>query len=981
MDEPKAPLADQGSCTSNTSAFFVPRPQVSTSPIEATPPISLSRITGKFTVLYSNVRSLLPKIDHLRITVVNTLPHIICLTETWLSSNISDAEVFLPGYSLYRKDRNREGGGVLIYVDIRIQSQVLSYTTEGLEILWVKLTLCPGSTITVGVYYRPPDSPAQSIDQLENVLDELTPAELSKLLLVGDFNINFMPSATSSLKTKLLQLMYKFNLTQVVDEPTRFSPTGVTSIIDLALLSNASLCVAMEILPPISTSDHFVIRLSLALNSSQQIRRKQESHIHWMYGRADFDLARALILSTNWDFLITDDVEASWYNWRVTFMKIMETTIPHRQVSVQKNLPWITYGIVKTMLQRDRLFRRAKRSRCVQTWNKYKHVRNLVTQRLKHAKRKFFQGLNNTNPKKFWSLIRSTNSVSSVPTLMHNGISATTDLEKTEMLNEFFVSTFNHSIPPLTVSLPAGNLPPKNFPHKLLCSVTETKHLLLALNIKKASGPDNIAASMLKEVAAEIAPSVTRLFNLSLVSGCLPLEWKRSHIVPIPKLDELSNASNYRPISLLCVISKLLEKHVYAIVLRHATSHNLISSCQWGFLSRRSTGTALLKVTTDWMQTLDKQESIMTVFFDLRKAFDSVPHQPLIEKLQAVQLNPYICQWIHNYLFQRQQRVVLNGVSSSWLPVISGVPQGSVLGPLLFILYINDICNQPWSSRTKLNLYADDMTLYKPMKRAQDFMDFQDDINLVVDFVASILLKLNSAKTKYMYMSRKRNSAVLHVPTVSNVQLERVEQFRYLGVIVSSDLSWSPQIQAIVCRGKRMLGSIYRKYYKFSHPATMLKLYIAFVRPILEYVSFVWAPHKLKDMEMLERVQHFALKISLKRWSGHYSEKLVFAELPTLLFRRNCARVTILYKILNKLIDFPSGYIEERVTSISYQLRDFQCNFKATFRPRTNEVFHSFFPTSIRLYNKLPFSTRESTNICVFRRKILHSIFLSQPLS
>ncbi len=186
MEEPKTPLADQGPCTSNSSAFFV------------------------------------PKIDHLRITVVNILPHIICLTEMWLSSNISDAEVFIPGYSLYRVDRNREGGGLLIYVDNRIQSHVLSYTTEGLEILWVKLTLCPGSIITVGVHYRPPDSPAQSIDQLENVLDELTPAELSKLLLIGDFNVNFMPSATSSMKTKLLQLMYKFNLTQVVDEPTRF---------------------------------------------------------------------------------------------------------------------------------------------------------------------------------------------------------------------------------------------------------------------------------------------------------------------------------------------------------------------------------------------------------------------------------------------------------------------------------------------------------------------------------------------------------------------------------------------------------------------------------------------------------------------------------------------------------------------------------------------------------------------------------------
>ncbi len=185
-----------------------------------------------------------------------------------------------------------------------------------------------------------------------------------------------------------------------------------------------------------------------------------------MYGRADFDLARALILSTNWDLLITDDVEASRYNWRVTFTKIMETTIPHRQVSIQKNLPWITYGIVKIMLQRDRLFRRAKRSGCVRTWNKYKQFRNLVIQRLKRAKQNFFQGLNNTNPKKFWSLIRSTNSVSSVPTLMHNGMSATTDLEKTEMLNQFFESTFNHSIPPLSVSLPTGNLPSRNFPHE-----------------------------------------------------------------------------------------------------------------------------------------------------------------------------------------------------------------------------------------------------------------------------------------------------------------------------------------------------------------------------------------------------------------------------------------------------------------------------------------------------------------------------------
>ena len=231
-------------------------------------------------------------------------------------------------------------------------------------------------------------------------MDEVAPMDATKFVLVGDFNINFN-SESSPLKVKLLQLMYKYNLAQVIDQPTRYAPTGTMSTIDLVLLPNLSMCSNVELLPPLSTSDHFVISLSLSLNSIHLRRRKQETRTLWMYGQADFDLARALISSIDWDAIcmISDEVEASWHTWKLTFMNIMKTAIPHRQITMLKNLPWITYGIVKFMQKRDRVVCTAKRSGSAELWNKYKQIRNLIT-RFKHAKRQFFQRLNHTNPNK-----------------------------------------------------------------------------------------------------------------------------------------------------------------------------------------------------------------------------------------------------------------------------------------------------------------------------------------------------------------------------------------------------------------------------------------------------------------------------------------------------------------------------------------------------------------------------------------------------
>ena len=320
-----------------------------------------------------------------------------------------------------------------------------------------------------------------------------------------------------------------------------------------------------------------------------------------------------------------------------------------------------------------------KLGKCTGNYAKFKYARNKFVAKLCNAKEKLFANLDPRDQNKFWKTVKYlNNSAVSIPTLFHNDTLVASDKGKANLLNSFFSTCFNTSHPPLSNDNQCS-VKPIECCEEILCTVEEVEYLLSNLSKCKATGPDGVSDTMLKYTVTNIAPSVTKLFNLSIKSVRIPMDWKQSLVVPIPKASAMSSPNNYCPISLLSTLSKLLERHMYMLISSYLSEHHILSSSQYGFSPGKGTVTALLTTTDNWFKLLEEGNGC-AILFDYRKAFDSVPHQPLLDKLLNLGLDKTIFHWVENYLTLRYQKVAVNGSTSDCTAVLSGVPQGSVLG-------------------------------------------------------------------------------------------------------------------------------------------------------------------------------------------------------------------------------------------------------------------------------------------------------------
>ena len=487
-----------------------------------------------------------------------------------------------------------------------------------------------------------------------------------------------------------------------------------------------------------------------------------------------------------------------------------------------------------------------------------------------------------------------------------------------------------------------------------------------------APGPDGITAWMLTNFAQSIAPSLSSIFNLSIAIGGLPADWKLSNIIPIPKSSARDDVRFFRPISLLPIVGKILEKHIHQLLLEFMSSKGLLSENQFGFRKGRSTVTPLLLATHHWHKSLENKHQVACVFFDYKKAFDSVPHQSLLNKLYHLQLPSPLIRWIEGYLAQRFQRVTLNGQCSSWLPVRSGVPQGSILGPLLFLSYINDLSCCSLSRSAKLLMFADDVLLYKPITTHTDFIAFQNDVDAIGHWSLQNHLSLNISKTKFMLISRSKRYS-LQCPNVllDGSQLEQVSHFKYLGVWISADLSWSKHIMTVTCKSRRLLGYIFRTFPHCS-PTAIMTLYRAQVLPILDYGCIIWDPHFKKDSALLESVQLFATRMATKSWNASAVSLNSKLNLSTLSSRRTYFKVLYVYKFLNGHLYCPPDLFIWR-PNVKVRV----CHPKQLLQPfaKTSAFSSSYFVSSVKLWNFLPAELVFNPCISLFKSTVKNLYF------
>ena len=762
---------------------------------------------------------------------------------------------------------------------------------------------------------------------------------------------------------RVCNILDSYCLSQIVSGYTHVSPCGNTSLIDLALTTSPSQIKHCAIIPPLANSDHNGLKLEIEWKDTSS-RTYSRRRTIWRYAHADFNKACDLILETDWKAIICErDIEKSWSQWQEASLSIMEKCIPKKVLPPKRhNLPWLNKSMIQSMRRRNALFRRAKRSNNPMHLSQYKHARNKVVSQLRCAKKQFFRNLNPSNTKDFWKSVKYLTKKDSIGTVIHEDHLCKSDLDKANGINAFFSKCFNQSVPPICPTVSSST----EVPTSLLCTESQVYDLLRSLDTSKSSGPDGISARMLKNTARAIAPSITNLFNGSIRCGYPPSGWKTSSVVPIPKKPRAQQSSDFRPISLLPIISKVLERHFFKLINSHLAENHPLSNCQWGFQPGKSTVSALIECTHDWFLQLEKQKEIGAVFFDFRKAFDTVPHQPLLDKLHRLGLDPHITTWIHNYLAERYQKVVLNGECSQVSHVLSGVPQGSILGPLLFLIYIDDITDIALSPESKLVLYADDILLYRTISSRSDFNLLQNDIDAISNWASSNFMTFNESKCKLMQISRKRNPTTPISPLLLNgSQLETVPSFKYLGVLISSDLSWSQHIESVCSKARKILGLIYRRFYHHADTPTLQRLYVSLVRPHLEYVAPIWSPHLLQDINTLESVQKFALRLCGKNWNLGYCELLNLFKLPTLENRRLHLKLCTLFKIVHNLCSF-----NRTLPLISPYSHNTRClTFLQPFA-RTVAFRSSFFPDAISYWNCLPECVVSSPSYYVFKERL-----------
>ena len=532
---------------------------------------------------------------------------------------------------------------------------------------------------------------------------------------------------------------------------------------------------------------------------------------------------------------------------------------------------------------------------------KYRRSRNKAQKAVRHTKHTYGKNLAleaKTNNKAIWKYVSSKTKVKvGISDLLKpDGTLATTDKDKAECLNSQYCRVFTSED---TNAIP--DIPPKTTITEPLTGIKvdmdSIRKKLNSLKADKAPGDDGIHPRVLKEASDVLAAPISILFQKSLDEGVVPSQWKDAVVTPIYKKGARKQPANYRPVSLTSVLCKLLERVIVENITDHLSKNDLQAAEQHGFTKGKSTSTNLLEALNVWTEALQHNIPVDVVFLDYAKAFDTVPHKRLIRQVQSFGIDGTILKWIEDFLEGRRQRVKVKGEVSEWAPVSSGVPQGSVLGPALFSLFVNDC---PRMVNSIMSLFADDTKLYAALSRGVDDTDsIQDDLNILQDWAKSMCMKFHPDKCLTMHLGTSNPTAdyTMITDTGDSHTLASVTEEKDLGVIVDNKLSFCAHTTAAIQKANRILGLL-RRTFSCMDKTIFIHLYKSLVRPHLEYASPVWSPSTLNLQRQLEQVQRRATRMVPELRKRTYESRLQALNLPSLAYRRRRADIIQAFKII-----------------------------------------------------------------------------------
>ena len=931
---------------------------------------------GDLRVMHVNVRSLIKNIDLL--AAESHQYDIITISETWIQSIrlIDETKLEIPGFhSLAKLDRQDGYGGVAIYVRSNLVCKPRpDLQVDGLEAVWIE-TKFNKQSLLVGCFYRSPDKRLAYWDLVEESIRKANNTTI-KFIVLGDFNADWLGNPPK----RYLDIINLYQLTQLINEPTRITTTTKTCI-DHILVQSCNLINFVKVLPPFC-SDHSVPCVNIIKTKPNNYSFKRNIFI---YSKLNKERFLSLLQEIDWlKIFLVDDINVSAETFTDIFFSIAKQCMPTKTVKVRSNdTPWMTDELRCSIVKRNKMYKKAKLSAKAEDWEHFRVYRNELTNKIRLRKIEYLNDLNGkvSDPllfgnKQWWKLVnkflnRKGVNNDEIPPISYNGKTYYSNKEKASALNDFFVDQ---------CTLPGNDdpLPHIDFKHteftEMVLTVEEVMKEIKVLKQNKAVGPDQIHNKLLVAAADIIADPLTKFFNRCLDNSIFPKIWKTAYVTPIYKKGNRDECTNYRPVSLLSCVGKLFERCVHVHMNTFFTQNKLIISAQSGFIKGDSTTSQLLSIYNDIVSNYDKGITTQSIFFDLSKAFDRVWHRGLLLKLEAIGIRGKFLKFVHNYLTDRYQAVVVKGEKSGLKAVPGGVPQGSVLGPLLFLVYINDIVQNIVSS---IKLFADDTSISHGNINANIRQEVLNSDLLKIEEWAK-LWKLTFNENKTELLNFRRGNEPIYDLKFANTILFNTESHNHLGLIIQENCKWGEHINCIA-KKTNMLISFLRSY-KYSLCRKSLEImYKSFILPIFDYADIIWDSCTDGQSDILEKIHLEAIRIITGSVKGTCHQKLYEESgFTSLKNRRRTHRLIFYYKMVNGLCpDYLLNILPPFVSTINpYHRR--RPNERLIPSSKTDIFQRSFIPQTTADWNSLPDHIKTTDSISVFKR-FLKSVVNAVP--